>query len=143
MRKPKRYRVYLAWDQSIDNPLEGIGLLVSPAEEIELPLAGRIITAVSHSRAFVLVDDPAGLLQGSPQGEPLLRVMRARLFGREIIYAAPLGNPPKGWKLSGRTGRYVWGGSDVVSDISPRPIPLRWWVPEPARHRRKQRTKRP
>ncbi|MGJ5818378.1 hypothetical protein [Paludibaculum fermentans] len=134
---PKRYRVYLAWDQSVDNPLEGIGLLISPAGEIELPLAGTTFTAVSHSRAFVLVDDPAGLLHGNPQGDLLLRVVRTRLFGREIIYAAPLGNPPKGWKLSGRTGRYVWGGGDLVRDISPRPIPLRWWVPESASHRRK------
>jgi hypothetical protein len=90
---------------------------------------------------FILVDDPEFDEDDIPRDsdEIFLKVVRRRLFGRDLIHAEPVGAPPKECVLSGRTGRVVWGGGDTVRDISPRPIPLRYWI-KVAAEKRRQRT---
>jgi hypothetical protein len=100
-----------------------------------------VLTATSSSMEFILVDDPEFDEDDIPRDsdEIFLKVVRRRLFGRDLIHAEPVGAPPKGCVLSGRTGRVVWGGGDTVRDISPRPIPLRYWI-KVATEERRQRT---
>jgi hypothetical protein len=88
------------------------------------------LTAVSRSVEFVLTDEPGFTERDIPAGsrEVYLKVVRRRLFGRTLVHAEPVGPPPRGCVVSGRTGRIVWGGADVVREISPRPIALRYWT---------------
>jgi hypothetical protein len=130
-----RYRVYLAWHESIKRPLEGMGLLIHPgqlkSESFVLSDDGdTVITGVSSRAEFILVDDPGFGPRDLPEGteEIFLKLVRRRLFGRTVVHAEPVGPPPKGYVLSGQTGRVVWGGADLVRDISPRPIPHKYWV---------------
>jgi hypothetical protein len=132
---PRQYRVYLAWGKSGGDLLDGMECLLRPrhAREDRFNLVdgeGATVTAVSRSVEFVLVDDSAFTERDIPAGsrEVYLRIVRRRLFGRILVHAEPVGSPPRGCVLSGRTGRVVWGGADVVKDISPRPIPLRYWI---------------
>jgi hypothetical protein len=133
--KPKQYRVYLAWGKSSDNLLDGMECLLQAGriKEDRFELAedeGVAVTAVSRSVDFILVDDPGFTERDIPVGsqEVYLKVVRRRLFGRDLVHAEPLGAPPEGCVLSGPTGRIVWGGADVVRNISPRPIPIRYWI---------------
>jgi len=133
--KPKQYRVYLAWGKSGDNLLDGMECLLQPTQvkEDQFDLVDNedvVVTAVSRSVEFVLVDDPNFTEHDIPKDsqEVYLKVVRRKLFGRIQVHAEPVGPPPKGCVLSGRTGRIVWGGGDVVKDISPRPIPIRYWI---------------
>jgi hypothetical protein len=146
--KPKQYRVYLAWEGTIDNPLEGMGYLIRPRHRDRLSVnliddEDMVLTATSSSMEFILVDDPEFDEDDIPRDsdEIFLKVVRRRLFGRDLIHAEPVGAPPNGCVLSGRTGRVVWGGGDTVRDISPRPIPLRYWIKVAAEERR-QRTQK-
>jgi hypothetical protein len=133
--KPKQYRVYLAWGKSSDNLLDGMECLLQAVnvKEDRFDLVDNLevcVTAVSRSVEFVLVDDPNFDEHDIPQGsrEVYLKVVRRKLIGRILVHAEPVSPPPKGCVLSGRTGRIVWGGGDVVKDISPRPIPIRYWI---------------
>jgi hypothetical protein len=94
-----------------------------------------VVTAVSRRVEFVLVDDPDFTERDIPRGgqDVYLKTVRRRLFGRILVHVEPVGPPPKGCVLSGPTGRIVWGGADVVKNISPRPIPIRYWVKDMAR----------
>jgi len=143
--KSKQYRVYLAWEGTIDNPLEGMGYLIRPRHRDKLSVnliddEDMVLTATSSSMEFILVDDPEFDEDDIPRDsdEIFLKVVRRRLFGRDLIHAEPVGAPPKECVLSGRTGRVVWGGGDTVRDISPRPIPLRYWI-KTATEKRRQR----
>jgi hypothetical protein len=133
--KSKQYRVYLAWERTIDDPLKGMGYLIRPRHRAKQSVdliddEDLVLTVTSSSMQFILVDDPEFGQDDIPRDsdEIFLKVVRRRLFGRDLIHAEPVGAPPKGCVLSGRTGRVVWGGGDTVRDISPRPIPLRYWV---------------
>jgi hypothetical protein len=144
--KSKQYRVYLAWEGTIDNPLEGMGYLIRPRHRDRLSVnliddEDMVLTATGSSMEFILVDDPEFDEDDIPRDsdEIFLKVVRRRLFGRDLIHAEPVGAPPKECVLSGRTGRVVWGGGDTVRDISPRPIPLRYWI-KVAAEKRRQRT---
>lgn len=139
-RKPRQYRVYLVWEQTVDDPHQGMeALLTAPQKDrqsVELMRSGRItITANRHSLDFLLVDDPQFAVESVPaaSSEVYLKVVRRMLFGKERLEAVPLGEPPPGYMLSGRTGRFVAGGLDFVRDLSPQPVPLRYWVPATAR----------
>ena len=133
--RPKHYRVYLAWEGTIHDPLEGMGYLIRPRhrEKLSVDLTddeGLVMTVTSSSMEFMLIDDPGFGEADIPRDsdEIFLKLVRRKLFGREILHAEPVGAAPKGCALSGRTGRVVWGGLDTVRDLSPRPIPLRYWV---------------
>ena len=133
--RSKRYRVYLAWEQTIKDPPKEMGYLIRPRHRAKRSVdliddEDMVLTATSSSMEFILVDDPEFGQDDIPRDsdEIFLKVVRRRLFGRDLIHAEPVGAPPKGCVLSGRTGRVVWGGGDTVRDISPRPIPLRYWV---------------
>ena len=143
--RSKQYRVYLAWEGTIDNPLEGMGYLIRPRHRDKLSVnliddEDMVLTVTSSSMEFMLVDDPEFGEDDIPRdsNEIFLKVVRRRLFGRDLIHAEPVGAPPKGCVLSGRTGRGVWGGVDTVREISPRPIPLRYWIKAAAEKRRQR-----
>ena len=146
--KSKRYRVYLAWEKTIDDPLEGMGYLIRPRHRAKQSVdliddEEMVLTVTSSSMQFILVDDPEFGEDEIPRDsdEIFLKVVRRRLFGRDLIHAEPVGAPPKGCVLSGRTGRLVWGGGDTVRDISPRPLPLRYWIKAAAEERRQRARK--
>lgn len=133
--KSNWYRVYLAWEATIDDPMKGMGCLIRPRHRKKLSVdltddEGLVMTVTSSSMEFMLVDDSGfGEADIPPDSDEIfLKLVRRRLFGREILHAEPVGTAPKGCVLSGRTGRVVWGGADTVRDISPRPIPLRYWI---------------
>ena len=143
--RPKQYRVYLAWEGTIHDPLEGMGYLIRPRHRDKLSVnliddEDMVLTVTSSSMEFMLVDDPEFGEDDIPRdsNEIFLKVVRRRLFGRDLIHAEPVGAPPKGCVLSGRTGRVVWGGVDTVREISPRPIPLRYWIKAAAEKRRQR-----
>jgi hypothetical protein len=146
--KPKQYRVYLAWGKSSDDLLDGMECLLQRTriKEDGFDLVDNeevLMTAVSRTVEFVLVDDPDFTEHDIPteSQEVYLRVVRRKLFGRILVHAEPVGPPPKGCVLSGRTGRIVWGGGDVVKDISPRPIPIRYWIRDSTGRKRPKKRK--
>lgn len=147
--RPKQYRVYLAWGKSSGNLLDGIECLLQPThvKEDQFDLVDNedvVVTAISTSVEFVLVDDPNFTEHDIPTDsqEVYLKVVRRKLFGRIQVHAEPVGPPPRGCVLSGRTGRIVWGGGDVVKNISPLPIPIRYWIRDSSvdAKRRKRKT---
>jgi hypothetical protein len=133
-KRPRQFRVYLAHESSIDDPFRGMEYLLpqGPLREERFQFGERI--AISRRAEFLLVDDPGATEVQAPAGsdEIYLKVVRRKLFGRVYVHAEPLGPPPRGCVLSGRTGRFVWGGVDTIH-ISPRPIPLRYWIKAPLR----------
>jgi|GEM_PF-4887044 hypothetical protein len=62
--KSKQYPVYLAWERTIDDPLEGMGYLVRPhhrtKQSVDLIAEEGVVVLDSHSSSmqFILVDDP-------------------------------------------------------------------------------------
>jgi hypothetical protein len=130
--KPQMYRVYLCWDRSLPEPTNGIAYLTTPSGSRAFTLRGEavLVRGVHQSPEFLLIDDPEFTEENIPGNSKqlFLKVLRRRLFGREFVQAVPVGAPPKGYVLSGRTGRFVWGGGDFTRNISPRPIPLRYWI---------------
>ena len=146
--RPKQYRVYLAWGKCSDNLLGGMEGLLQPRhlkeDQVDLVDDGQVVvTAISRSVEFILVDDPNFAKHDIPTGsrDVYLKVVRRKLFGRILVHAEPVGPPPKGCVLSGRTGRVVWGGGEVVRDISPRPIPIRYWTRDGAGGNRRKKRK--
>jgi hypothetical protein len=122
-----------------------MGYLIRPRHRDKLSVnliddEDMVLTVTSSSMEFMLVDDPEFGEDDIPRdsNEIFLKVVRRRLFGRDLIHAEPVGAPPKGCVLSGRTGRVVWGGVDTVREISPRPIPLRYWIKAAAEKRRQR-----